>query len=89
MGLKSLFGPESRLLKNLTRNSTLDSIGIWLELRVKPLNLHGYPFDSSRDPIESRIFSLVNFFKSLDSGHKRLFFPARLERSGKEKEEEN
>ena len=72
---KNTLDLESRLLKTSTRKNTLDSIRFKLKSRTKPLNLSGFPFDLSLNPIESRVLFLVNVFKSLDSRSNVFFIP--------------
>ena len=41
-------------------------MGFLLESKEKPLKVRSVTLDSSKNPIEATIFSLVNFFKNLD-----------------------
>ena len=68
---------ESRLIKTSTRNWTLDSIRFKLKSKGYPLKLRGLVLDLSLNLIESRVFFLVNVFKSLDSRSNVFFFSAR------------
>ena len=47
---------ESRLLKNLTKKISRDSVGFLFESRAKPINLSRFSLDSSKNLIESSDF---------------------------------
>lgn len=66
------------ILKNLTRENTLDSTGSLLESKGNPLRLRSLALDSSKFYWIKSIFYRQNFLESGPWIYKRLFFPVEL-----------
>ena len=71
--------PEFRLLKNLTRKNTFDSIGFLLESRAEgPLDRSGSPVDSSKHSIQEKHVS-YQISKESELKIHDTFFPVLLQ----------